>query len=73
MGADADALETKPVYLLWFVFTCLETPGECNPGVIPCHYVLLLKARSLFFCHSVETYPGKEGRGARAEKQRHKR
>lgn len=24
-GAVADALETKPVYLLWFLFPCLET------------------------------------------------
>lgn len=36
---------TKPVYLLWFVFTCLKTPGKCDDsGVTSCHYILLLEA-----------------------------
>lgn len=41
---------TKPVYPLWLVFTCLKTPGECeDSGVTPCHYILLLKIRKMYF------------------------
>lgn len=58
----ADALETKPVYLLWFVFTCLETPGPWSSW---CHALsgrfTAESKKGLFFCHSVETYPGEEG------------
>lgn len=71
-GAVADALETKPVYLLWFVFTCLETPGKSKPGVIPCHDVLLLKARKVYFSVTQWRHtPEKRGRGEK--KQRHER
>lgn len=41
---------TKPVYLLWFIFTCLKTPGKCeDSGVTSCHYILLLKIRKMYF------------------------
>ena len=48
-GTVADALETKPACLLWFVFTRPETTGKRNPGVVPCRYILLLKARKVYF------------------------
>lgn len=32
LGTVADELQTKPVYLLWFVLTCPKTPGNpVNP------------------------------------------
>lgn len=69
-GTVADALETKPAYLLWFVFTCLETPGQWSSW---CHSLSLRftaeSKKGLFFCHSVETYTGKEEK----KKQRHTR
>ena len=46
-GAVADALETKPVYLLWFAFTCLETPGKRSSW---CHSL------SLFYCWKQERF-----------------
>lgn len=69
-GTVADALETKPVCLLWFVFTHLETPGKWNPGVIPCHYVLLLKATKVYF--SVTQWRHTPERRGVGGKQRHR-
>lgn len=41
---------TKPVYLLWFIFTCRKTPGKRDDsGVTSCHYILLLKIRKMYF------------------------
>lgn len=54
---------TKPVYLLWFIFTCLKTPGECDDsGVTSCHYILLLKIRKMFFL-SLDGFTPWKGRG----------
>lgn len=65
---------TKSVYLLWFVFTCLKTPGECdNSGVTSCHYILLLKIRKMYFpvtqwIHTLERKGGGEDKGGDEKK-----
>lgn len=63
---------TKPVYLLWFIFTCLKTPGKRDDsGVTSCHYILLLKIRKMYFpvtpwSHTLE----RKGGGTNVETQK---
>lgn len=52
-------------------------PGHGHPGVVPCHGVLLLKARKVYFSVTQRRHPQKRGRTKNSttqhKKQRHKR
>lgn len=50
-GAVADELQTKPVYLLWIVFTW-KHQGISPPGAVPCHYVFTAESSKGFFIFS---------------------
>lgn len=63
---------TKPVHLLWFIVTCLKTPGKCDDsGVTSCHYIFTDESKkAVFSCHSTDSHRGKEW--VEGQKQRHK-